>query len=649
MAPLFPISDQRSWLSKLAREAGDKHFNPVTGLCLIVRDTCWYATSLLCDPSGERTQEAYRILQSLQSTDGTHTPASMLALLRGGRDLLHDSTANALRSAVKSELVNAAGTEWKDGNVNHPLGAYCTLILGGELHNEPWATELGLQRLRRFQQRIGDYRSRRLRQAEMSEYNSLTYTALDLTFLALIAEYAQKPEAAALARFLEEALWVNVAMHYHAPSQQFAGPHSRSYFEDSYGGYSVLHCALLAASGKRIFLDPSLSVRFDHPSDLLQNALTAITPFHMPGRAKAIAWQKPFPYSFRTTTYGEGYHENSRRASASPTSGAGNSADGPFAFDEEVYPGGWTDLTTYMTREYALGSAARPYVNAGHSDSVMLRIRRSEEISHLSDFRSAFTRGVFNGALPGVVNFCHTSSSSVDASYLTEEGRCATYQHENRLIISYAPKRIGHRGVESYRTDMIFSYAAPFDALMIDGTPVDSFPSSVPAGSRICIRDHHSYILLIPLPPSPTISSAPVRLTVLRDFFLVSLYNCEGPARDFTREEVNHWRSGYFLEAWSKDDFGDWENFLNHASEVSVEETVDGRGTRRIVARSGGTMMEFHYDPFRENILSRKWCGVEEETTHLDITAAGTSTGPFCPQTLYGSEGMNKRTAAGLP
>jgi hypothetical protein len=451
MTSLNPSSDHRLWLLQLAREAGDRHFDPKTQLCLIVRDTCWYATSLLFDQSTDRKIFGNELLQSLTSGDGTHTPASMIALLHGVPHRLDEGTRHALRSAIRSELVNAAGTEWKDGNVNHPLGAYCTLILGGELHSESWAIELGLRRLQRFQQRIGEHRSRRLRQAEMSEYNSLTYTALDLTFLALIAEYVKNPEAKSLARFLEEALWVNVAMHYHAPSQQFGGPHSRYYFEDSFGGYSVLHCALLAASGRQMFLDPSLSVRFDHPSDLLQNALTAITPYHFPERAAMIAWDKPFPYSFRITTYGESYHENGRRDSPSDASVHQNNVDRPFAFDEEVYPGGWTDLTTFMTAEYALGSAARPYVNAGHADSVMLRIRRSAEIKSLADFRSVFTRGVYNDALPGVPNFCHSSSSQVDASYLSEEGRCATYQHENRLIVSYSPKRAGHKGIESFR------------------------------------------------------------------------------------------------------------------------------------------------------------------------------------------------------
>jgi hypothetical protein len=641
MTSLNPISDQRLWLLQLAREAGDRHFDPKTGLCLIVRDTCWYATSLLFDDSTERKNRGNDLLQSLASSDGTHTPASMIALFHGTPDCLDKTTREFLRSAIRAELVNAAQTEWKDGNVNHPLGAYTTLILGGELHTESWAVELGLLRLRKFQQRIGDHRSRKLRQAEMSEYNSLTYTALDLTFLALIAEYAQDPEARSLARFLEEALWVNVAMHYHAPSGQFAGPHSRSYFEDSFGGYSVLHCALFAASGREMFLDPSLSVRFDHPSDLLQNALTAITPYHFPQRAEAIAWEKPFPYSFRLTTYGESYHENSRRDLPSGADGKPGGAEQPFAFDEEVYPGGWTDLTTFMTREYALGSAAKPYVNAGHADAVMLRIRRSDRIKSIADFRSVFTRGVYNGALPGLPNFCHTTSSHVDASYLAEEGRCATYQHENRLIVSYSPKRAGHRGIESFRTDFIFSNAAPFDVIAVDGRPVTMFPVQLRTGSRICIRDGRTFILLIPLEPDPAAGTSPLHLSIEKDFFLISTYNYLGPAKDCTREEVNNWSSAFFLEVWTEDQFGDWAEFLKHARTVNVESTVQAK-IRRIVARSKDDVMELLYDPFREHILSRTWCGKEEEITHMEVSAAGVSQGPFCPQTLYGSEGLKQ-------
>jgi hypothetical protein len=247
---------------------------------------------------------------------------------------------------------------------------------------------------------------------------------------------------------------------------------------------------------------------------------------------------------------------------------------------------------------------------------------------------------VYNGALPGVPNDCHISSSRIDASYLMEEGRCATYQHDNRLIVSYTPKRIGHRGVQSFRTDVIFGYAAPFDALVVDGKPIHSLPADLPAPSHICICDYQTYVLLMPLPPSPAAGEKPIRLSVVNDFFLISSHNYDGPARDFTREEISDWRSGYFLEVWSKNDFSSWEDFVNHTSYVRVNETVDGRGLRRIIAHGKGAEMEFLYDPFRENTISRKWCGEEERIEHLEVRAAEAIDGPFCPRTLYGSEGF---------
>ncbi len=329
----------------------------------------------------------------------------------------------------------------------------------------------------------------------MSEYNSLTYTALDLWFLALIAEHAANDEARALALFLEQRLWVDVAMHFHAPSAQFAGPHSRSYQDDSWGGYSALHCTMLAAFDMDLPLFPELAYRYEHPSALVENALVAIIPFHVPEQARQIALSKPFPYYFRKTTYGESYHEN------------GRSADGKSVFDDELYHGGWSDLTTSMTEEFALGTAALPYVNAGHADSVMVRIRRSEKIESLPDIRSMYTRGVYNGARPGQPNHAHVSGSEIDASYLYEEGRCATYQHRNRAIVNYAPKRAGHRGVSGFRTDLLITHAAPFDKMLVNGRPVEHLPMDIPQHSRILFQDYRTCGAIIPLGVEPNVVS----------------------------------------------------------------------------------------------------------------------------------------------
>ena len=615
-------------LLAIARRCGDRLFDPSTGLCLIPRDTCWYAAALLFDPSEERRALGQRILISLRSSDGTHTPATMIAILHSLPHLAGREALESLRRQVKGELVHAAETEWKDGNVNHPLGAYCTLVCGGAMAGERWAVELGLRRLRRFQDRIGNHRSVSLRQAEMSEYNSLTYTPLSLCFLALIAEYAADPGARHTALALEHGLWRDTAMHFHPPTRQFAGPHARSYHEDSVGGYSAMHGAWMAAGLGEIYSNPDLSVRFEHPSDLLQNALTAIVPFHLPGDARALAWEKPFPYTFRKTTYAESYHENSRRTDS-----------GEFAFDDEVYPGGWTDLTTHMTAEYALGSAARPYVNAGHADAVTLRVRRSDRIDGMADFRSMFTRGVYNGAVPGTPNLCHTTGGEVDASYLYEEGRSFTYQHRNKLIACYAPKRAGHRNVKRFRVELIFTAYAPFDEIAVNGRPAGPLPLKLPADSRLCFRDNRTFILIVPLSPSPAGGTLPVAISRAGEFLIVSVANYDGEQRDFSRDEVNGWCGGFAMEVCTADEFESWQEFLSYAGSAVVTEECTPRGVRSVGFTTGGHRMDFRVDPFREEILARMWDRADDTIDHFHVSAGGREDGRFCPRTLFGPEG----------
>ena len=630
------LSKKRLRLLAFARDAGDRLFDPRTGLCLIGRDTLWYATSLLFDDLPGRNDLGRKLIRAIRSEDGTHTPATMLAILHGVPDRIDPPTRTHLRSEIARELVHAAETQWRDGNVNHPLGAYCSLILGGELSAAPWAVDLGHRRLDEFQRLTGDRRFRIHRQAEMSEYNSLTYTALDILFLALIAEYAVSPESRELALFLEERLWLDEALHFHGPSQQFSGPHSRAYQDDSTGGFSALHTVLYAASSHDLFLEPNLCVWFHHPSSLLQSALTAIVPMHLPPEAERLAWEKPFPLLVQKTTYCEQYHENSKREVSGPA------GEHRFAFDDEVYAGGLRELTTFMTSEYALGSASLPYVNAGHSDSVSLRIRRSTDISGMGDFRSAFTRGVFNGAQIGQRNPCHITGTEIDESYLYEEGRCATYQHRNRVIVFYTPKRAGHRGVTSFRLDLIFSYFAPFTNLVLEEKTVGEMPVTAPISSRLVFQDYQTYGVVIPLSLEPRSESAPVRLTKVNNHLVYSLLNYDGSVHDFSRDEFTKWHNGFVLELAAAGKFKDFKHFLDHARSLSVAESIDGCGTRRVRVTGPDGVMVSAYNPARECFVSRTWNGVEESVDHLRIEAGPAETSLIEPLTFFGSEAIRK-------
>ncbi|MEZ4697402.1 MAG: hypothetical protein R2832_13375 [Rhodothermales bacterium] len=625
------LPHRRKWLLDLAREAGDRYFDPATRKCLITRDTVWYALALLFDDRIERKELGRALLGELVCDDGTHTPATLLAMYHHVPDRLTPELRMSFVRIVESLLVKASDEYWKDGNVNHPLAAWCTLICGGALTGQRWAEEIGLRRLAAFRHVIGDRRSLARRQAEMSEYNSLTYTALDLWFLALIAEHAEIEEARELGLFLEQRLWVDVAMHYHAPSTQFAGPHSRSYQDDSWGGFSALHCTMLAGFDMDLPLFPELAYRYEHPSALVENALVAIIPFHVPDEARDIALNKPFPYSFRKTTYGECYHENGRDAEGKPV------------FDDDLYAGGWTDLTTSMTSEFALGTAALPYANAGHADSLVVRIRRNETIASLTDIRSMYTRGVYNSALPGQRNRSHVSGSDIDASYLYEEGRCATYQHGNRVIVNYAPKRSGHRDVASFRTDLLITNAAPFDQMIVNGDAVDRLPIDLPMQSRIVFRDHNTFGAIVVLGVEPAASETPIRLWECNGYLVLSLINREGEPRDFNREEIARWRAGFVIDLVTISEVESFDAYQALVESMSVSEEIGPDAVRTTTVTDKNGTMEFGYDPLRENILFRRWNGNDETVGHFSVECADT-TGRFTPATLFGRELLASET-----
>lgn len=610
-------------LTGLARDHGRRWFDPATRLCVGPRDTLWYAIALLFSPDAAERALGDALLSEARSADGTHTPATMLAVLLSIPDRISAGTAEKLETQIKRSLPEAALCEWHDGNVNHPLAAWAALILGGERFGEPLAVASGAGRLRMFARTVGDRRHEHHRQAVFSEYNSPTYTALDLWFLALIAEFARDDAVRRLARFLEERLWVETALFFHGPSQQFSGPHCRAYLDDSLGGWSALHCTMAVAFDSPILLDPERSLSTNHPSAILENALVAITPFHVPAEARRLAFDKPLPCSLRFTTYGESYHENSAA----------------HRFEDGLYPGGWSQLTSWQTEELAVGTASRPYVNAGHSDAFMARLRRRPAVHSVADIRSVFCRGVYNDAVIGQPNRVHVTGGATDESYLYEEGRTCTLQHRNRVLVHYAPKGAGHRGVGRFRVDVMFSWDEPFDEFRIDGRSALTADAVLPATSRFLFRDGAVLGVLIPLPPQPAADSMPITLRTTGGCFIVSIANYQGSVRDFDRDVLRGWANGFYCEMWSMAEFADLDALWAHAATIKIEDTPAGTGRhRRTVVRSGAEVLELVHNPWSEEIERATFNGEAVTVPHLEAVAAVNGVSLLDPPTLYGAE-----------
>lgn len=130
------------------------------------------------------------------------------------RQLVKDAVFHACQSIRKRDV----GPDYTNIAV---MGTYVTLI-AGEFYDWADIREYGMQRLKRFYdhtQAVGAF----------NEYNSPTYTVVALVELSRLQEHVKDAQARKLVEELVLEGWEDVAAHYHAPTGQWAGPHSRSY------------------------------------------------------------------------------------------------------------------------------------------------------------------------------------------------------------------------------------------------------------------------------------------------------------------------------------------------------------------------------------------------------------------------------------
>jgi len=101
------------------------------------------------------------------------------------------------------------------------MGAYVTLV-AGELFNNTELFDYGKARLTRFHDHT-------FKHGSFSEYNSPTYSIVAIKELTRLMRHVKDAESQKLLHELNRFAWRHVARHFHPPSRQWAGPHSRCY------------------------------------------------------------------------------------------------------------------------------------------------------------------------------------------------------------------------------------------------------------------------------------------------------------------------------------------------------------------------------------------------------------------------------------
>jgi hypothetical protein len=131
-----------------------------------------------------------------------------------------------LQQLVKDSIIHAAHSI-KRRNVGPGytniaiMGTYVTLS-AGEIFGDTELIDYGKKRLRTFY-------TYTFRQGSFREYNSPTYTVVAINELSRMLRHIKDPTSQRYLRELNRFAWYHLARHFHAPTRQWSGPHSRCY------------------------------------------------------------------------------------------------------------------------------------------------------------------------------------------------------------------------------------------------------------------------------------------------------------------------------------------------------------------------------------------------------------------------------------
>lgn len=141
-------------------------------------------------------------------------------LLHGHRlpEELREQIRQGVSCACEAIIIRDVGPHYTNIAI---MGAFVTLI-AGELYGRQDYRDYALQRL----EKLKDYTEGL---GTFQEFNSPHYSVIAIVELSKIYTYSVNPRAMEIVSGLLDIIWRMSAEHYHPISQQWAGPHSRSY------------------------------------------------------------------------------------------------------------------------------------------------------------------------------------------------------------------------------------------------------------------------------------------------------------------------------------------------------------------------------------------------------------------------------------
>ncbi len=481
-------------------------------------------------------------------------------IIREDGGALPPASLAALRDMIALGLGAIDRLDVHPSYTNIALSDICNSVLGGEGIDDPSYVERGRRRLDEWWEFTN-------RSGPPHEYNSPTYLAVDIMRMASLAEHTRDTEIALKARMAEERLWLHVAAHYAPTMAQLAGPHSRSYRDGWTGAGGLLKLLMWLLLGDENLRRPTPY----YPQGREEgHAEIAAGTFHCPGYV--LEW-------LRSRTY-------------------------PFAAAETSDAARGADIATYITPNFALGTATASY-GVGEPpeawpapNSVLLQFAKDDA----PGYGVLYARYIVNDKEPG------------DGDHY-EEGRYVGAQHATRAIVAYGllPRL---RPATSFKASIrLLGLPEPIEVWAGDRR-IDNGAAQTTPGEPIVIAAGRAYIAIIPLEPSDMGSGAPIVLTHNDGGLSLDIYNYRGPAKTFWEHRSQggpfyrgNVRNAFIIEAADAPDFASLEAFRHHIGAAHIADSVDDAYIREIIYASAGGSIAMRYGLWDMQLINRSFDG----------------------------------------
>ncbi|HMO59651.1 MAG TPA: hypothetical protein PKA05_17805 [Roseiflexaceae bacterium] len=474
-------------------------------------------------------------------------------------DLLSDTFREELLVTFRAAAAELVRLDVSVGYTNITLLDTLNLVLAGQILKDQ-------QLAARGRQRFDEWITFTCRSGAVPEYNSPTYAAVDLGALAELAERADDQATRIKARVMEERLWLHTATHYHHPTAQLAGPHSRAYHNDVTGGIcGIKHTLFRCLGDDRLLRRSAYAISRQSPGSVKAGRHT----YHLPDYLERLLRTKPDPYLVLET--------------ADHDSG--------------------TDLTTYMTSEYALGSVSHGSYPQSNRLICYYRAPAPRDVGVL------FSRFIVNEKSLG--SHFHATDRST-ANNINEEGQFWSVQHENKVIALYGllPQR---DPVHSLKTEVYLLDAESIGDVWVGNAPTGILPHRLAPHEPLLIADGDTYIALRPLEPSRLGYEAPIIVQQRAGELVLSIYNYyQGEPKGFWEYAAlsgpfykRNIRAGFICEVGDRTQYGSFAAFRAHILRGAIDDMSEG-DIRRVRYASGADLIEITVDLRTNQLLERR-------------------------------------------